>query len=487
MIFWDNNYVVIDIKIVITFCMSAKTPKKSIKPLLDTPLISFHDHIELRWIQTNNLKDIDITFPKNQIITITWVSGSGKSSLAFDTIYKEGQFRYIESLSSYLRQFFNLWEKPDIQYSSGLSPAIAIEQNKRVANSRSTVGTLTEIDDYLRLLFAKLGKAYCYQCGDPIKAQSVDGIMSQIIAQFAERKVYIISEIGLFTDTTTFLKFVKKNRTKMDKGDWFTRYLVVFDHEDVSHCVEYFYLESPNIPDHFFPLTVYGIFDRITLSDEHIDRLKEDIVKMLNEHNKFGLYYAGSEETIDDHMSLKVGKDVRDTKHTITWFTDKVFCPKCNITYPEFTTQHFSPNRVEGACGTCHGLGEMLDIQLDQIIDPSQPYLKSIIPWQNNTLWQQILSKFALKYDIDMNKVRHTLPTWFQDIIVQWDKELMKVGAMGKRHSFYYNGIVDMLTNQYNKWVLGTEFQSLFGTKPCETCHGDRLKIESLNVKLTVE
>ncbi|MFA7284331.1 MAG: hypothetical protein WC004_00725 [Candidatus Absconditabacterales bacterium] len=447
---------------------------------------SFAEQIVLKGVNTNNLKDIDVTFPKNKIVTITGVSGSGKSSLAFDTIYKEGQFRYIESLSSYLRQFFNLGERPDIEYSSGLSPAIAIEQNKRVANIRSTVGTLTEIDDYLRLMFAKLGQPYCYSCGDPIKAQSVESIMGAIVKQFNDNKVYIISELGKYADGPSFLKFVKKNRTKMDKGDGFTRYLVLFDNDDKTQLVEYFYLESPNIPEKHLPFYVYGIYDRITLNAENMDRLKEDIVKMLNEHNKFGLYYTSNSDTIDDSLSLDIGKDVQDSKQTIQWFTDKIFCPKCNITYPEFTTQYFSSNRSEGACSMCHGLGEMLDVQLNQIIDPSQPFLKAVIPRQNNTLGQQILTKFASKYEIDHNKVRHTLPEWFTDTIIKGDKELMKVGAMGKRHTFYYNGIVDMLTNQYNKGILGTEFQSLFGTKPCDLCHGDRLRQESLHVKIEI-
>ena len=335
-------------------------------------------------------------------------------------------------------------------------------------------------------MFAKLWTSYCYQCGDQIKAQSVDSIIGQIIKEFWTDKVYVISEVGEFKDGPSFLKFVKKNRTKMDKADGFTRYLVVFDNDQRSQCVEYFYLESPNVPEKFLPYTVYGIYDRITLNEENIDRLKEDIVKMLNEYSKFGLYHAGSDETIDDSLSLSVGKDVRDAQYSIRRFTDKVFCPKCNITYPEFTTQHFSANRTEGACPTCHGLWEVLDIQLDQIIDYNQPYLKSIIPRQNNTLWQQILSKFAAKYEIDHAKVRHTLPSWFQEIIIQGDKELMKVWAMGRRHSFYYNGIIDMLTNQYNKWVLGTEFQSLFGTKPCDQCHGAKLRAESLSVRIDI-
>jgi len=158
----------------------------------------------------------------------------------------------------------------------------------------------------LRLLFAKLGKAYCYNCGDEIKAQSVDSIIEQIITKFHSDKIYIISAEDSFKDSVHFMKWIKRNRNKMDKSDGFTRFLVLFDNDNYSQCVEYFYLESPNIPDKFYPLTVYGIYDRITLNEENMDRLKEDIVKMLNEHNKFGLYHAGNDETIDDSVSLSV-------------------------------------------------------------------------------------------------------------------------------------------------------------------------------------
>ena len=152
---------------------TTKTPTP-INPLLN------EEEIVFQGVRTHNLKDIDLILPKNKLITITWVSGSGKSSLAFETIYKEGQYRYIESLSSYLRQFFNLGDRPEIDYCSGLSPAIAIEQNKRSGNSRSTVGTLTEIDDYIRLLFAKLGDTYCYHCGAKIEPKTIDQIMDTI-------------------------------------------------------------------------------------------------------------------------------------------------------------------------------------------------------------------------------------------------------------------------------------------------------------------
>jgi excinuclease ABC subunit A len=169
-------------------------------------------------VRTHNLKDIDITIPKNKITTVTGVSGSGKSSLAFHTIYKEGQFRYIESLSSYLRQFFNLGTRPDLDYSSGLSPAIAIEQNKRLGNSRSTVGTLTEIDDYLRLLFAKLGDVFCYSCGDALKPKTTEQIIDDILQKFSDQKVYMIQEIGVFDDDVKLGRWVRKNRRQVDQG-----------------------------------------------------------------------------------------------------------------------------------------------------------------------------------------------------------------------------------------------------------------------------
>lgn len=174
--------------------------------------------IVFQGIKTHNLKDIDLTLPKNKLITITGVSGSGKSSLAFETIYKEGQYRYIESLSSYLRQFFNLGDRPEIDYCSGLSPAIAIEQNKRVGNSRSTVGTLTEIDDYIRLLFAKVGTCYCRNCGSKIEPKTIDQIMQSIKTDYANQKIYLLKESGSFTTKSDLLKFVKNNRQKVEKG-----------------------------------------------------------------------------------------------------------------------------------------------------------------------------------------------------------------------------------------------------------------------------
>jgi excinuclease ABC subunit A len=439
------------------------------------------EKIVLRWVTTNNLKWIDIDLPKNQIITVTGVSGSGKSSFAFDTLYKEGQFRYIESLSSYLRQFFNLGAKPEIEYSAGLSPAVAIEQNKRVGNVRSSVGTLTEIDDYLRLLYAKVWDAYCYSCGEPIRAQSVEWIMKQIYDQHRDAKIYILQEIGNYDSLKEFQKFVKRNRTRMDRSEWYTRYLTLLEDDSI---VEYFYLESPNIPDKFFPIKVYGIFDRITVSDENHDRMREDIVKLLNEGTKFGIYQSLEWADVDDSASMKLGKDVYDSSQTISRYTDKIFCPHCNITYPEFTTQHFSPNRIEWACPTCHGIGETLDVDLTAVIDTASPYMEAIIPWKDSSLGQQILAKLAQKYGINDKSRWSDLPEYFIQVVIDGDGEQLRISQWGKYMTITYRGLNDILTSQYNKWVLGVDFQSMFNLKPCEACHGDRLRPESLNVFL---
>lgn len=275
------------------------------------------DQIVLQGVKTHNLKNIDVNIPKNKITTITGVSWSGKSSLAFHTIYKEGQFRYIESLSSYLRQFFNLGSRPDLEYSEWLSPAIAIEQNKRVGNVRSTVGTLTEIDDYLRLLLAKLGDVYCYGCHAPLKPQTTEQIVDEITRDFLERKVYLLQDMSTIVDKKKLGQRVRRNRRMVDQWAWVTRFLVEFncvekssppippllstprtsslgergeiDCQGWSERVEYFYLEDPNVPKEYFPVKLYGIFDRVTINNSTIKRLKDDVIKMLGRSEKFGI------------------------------------------------------------------------------------------------------------------------------------------------------------------------------------------------------
>lgn len=423
------------------------------------------NEIVLKGVNTHNLNNIDITIPKNKIITITGVSGSGKSSLAFHTIYKEWQFRYIESLSSYLRQFFQLWSRPDIEYSTWLSPAIAIEQNKQTGNSRSSVGTLTEIDDYLRLLFAKVWSLYSYGSGKAIKTKNIDMIIDEIKKEYGQQKVFLIQELTTCEDKKALETFAKKNRNRVEKDKWFIRYLVI-PTTDKTKAVEYFYLEEPNLPPTFFPVSLYGIYDRITIEESKIGRLKEDIIKILGEQKKFWVWH--------------------EERQTLERYTDKNYDPDYNISYPDFTPRHFSPNRIEGACECCSGLGEVLQLDLDKIIDPQSTYLRAILPWRDSAYGQNILQRLAQKYSIDSTWVWHELPEWFRHVVLKGDQELIRIQNGEKHTNITYEGIDPIIKDQYQKGMLTIDFQAMLSMEPCEECQWAKLRKESLHVFITL-
>ena len=489
---------------------SAKTWPKTPKEKSDSSHFFDQGSLVFEWIRVNNLKNIDLTLPKNKLITITWVSWSGKSSLAFQTIYKEGQYRYIESLSSYLRQFFNLWDRPEIDYCSGLSPAIAIEQNKRVWNSRSTVGTLTEIDDYIRLLFAKLGDTYCWNCGSKIKPQTVDQILHTMKELYSNQRIYLLKESWSFSTKADLLKFVKTNKQKVEKGGGFTRYLLVSQNPEKADPIEYFYLEDPQIPTDYFPINSYGIFDRVTLEEQKVWRLKEDIIKILSETKKFGVYLAEKNTTNEPTSQKQVeanfwaGIEITQAKKSkkadskadgleinqwtrIQRFTDKMYCPNCNITYPEFTTQHFSPNRQEGACSHCLGIWEILQVDYNKVIDPASPLIDAILPWRDSNLWQWVLKKLCEKYSMDPEKKRAEQPERFLNVVIEGDQELLRINTWGKYTSIKYNGIEEIIKDQYVKGLLTVDFQAMLNMKTCPHCFGSRLKKESLHCFLTIK
>lgn len=489
---------------------STKTSPKIQKEKSDFSHFFDQGSLVFEGIRVNNLKNIDLTLPKNKLITITWVSWSGKSSLAFQTIYKEGQYRYIESLSSYLRQFFNLWDRPEIDYCSGLSPAIAIEQNKRVWNSRSTVGTLTEIDDYIRLLFAKLGDTYCWNCGSKIKPQTVDQILHTMKELYSNQRIYLLKESWSFSTKADLLKFVKTNKQKVEKGGGFTRYLLVSQNPEKADPIEYFYLEDPQIPTDYFPINSYGIFDRVTLEEQKVWRLKEDIIKILSETKKFWVYLAEKSTTNEPTSQKQVeanfwagieitqakkskkadskadGQEITQWAH-IQRFTDKMYCPNCNITYPEFTTQHFSPNRQEGACSHCLGIWEILQVDYNKVIDPASPLIDAILPWRDSNLWQWVLKKLCEKYSMDPEKKRAEQPERFLNVIIEGDQELLRINTWWKYTSIKYNGIEEIIKDQYVKGLLTVDFQAMLNMKTCPHCFGSRLKKESLHCFLTIK
>jgi len=479
------------------------TANSSVVDRFDTNFIHFQG------VRTHNLKNIDVSIPKNKITTITGVSGSGKSSFAFDTLYKEWQYRYIESLSSYLRQFFHLGTRPDLDHCSGLSPAIAIEQNKRVGNSRSTVGTLTEIDDYLRLLFAKMGDVYCYGSGKSIKAQTIDQIITEIYQQFSDQKIYILKELGTIVEKQKLEKFARKNQKLVDKWEGFTRYLIQYGEWKEQEQVEYFYLETPNLPEDKFPIKVYGIFDRITVDESKKSRLKEDIIKILSEVKKFGVLLQDPNSSVianDKNVTSNEERSIGDTKNNnsntsrpssskwqkdqmneqISRYTDKMYSPDIDVTYPEFTPQHFSPNRQEWACPECHGIGEVLKIDYDKILDPNSSYMQAIIPWRDSAYGQWILKKLAQKYSMNTGLAWKDLPEWFLHVVIDGDNELLRIPLGEKFVSVYYRGIEEILKDQYAKWLLTVDFQAMLDMTACPSCHGAKIGKESLHVFLTI-
>lgn len=709
---------------------------------------SFQHKISLRGVATNNLKDIDIDLPKNSLITMTWVSWSGKSSLAFHTIYKEGQFRYIESLSSYLRQFFNLWSRPELEYSSWLSPAVAIEQNKRMWNSRSTVWTLTEVDDYLRLMLSKLGQVFCYMCWDPLRPKTTDQIIEDIFKRFDWQKIYLFQDFWTFDDPKSLGKFIRKNRNHVDQWWGCTRLLLEMNSQNTNQSettltwesIEYFYLEDPHVPDDLFPVKVHGIFDRIQVSKSVYRRLKDDIIKMLGRADKFwvkALFDAWDEWSADkeiedlqdenwesflfdnkvtiskdrqkklidhehttdwcihttraiiknedgkymwlydvrfDHYQLPWGKvdswetieqwlireveeeigakvvktnylgwvklffriwaqvehvyevevswditiqepekfshvwywtiksaktknvtiDFGDTKNKgyheimewwdyVIWlveswlleklndhgeykielppmtsiepdqlyvsyldtnehilrfekeseyrsskkkllvfiekgsklldgyvkvfwelsswstkktrttsdlvrYTDKYYCAKDDIKYPELTPAHFSANRQEWACTQCHGLWEVLQVDVDKVLDPTSRYMDAILPRRDSQLGQAILRKLAYAYQIKDSDRWTDLPQWFKEVVLQGDWEMYKLSLWWWKYiSMRYKWLEDVLIDQYQKWVLTVDFQAMLDMHPCPSCGWAKLQQQALSTYIILQ
>jgi len=426
--------------------------------------------IKLYWVRTHNLKDIDVKMPKNKITVISWVSGSGKSTLAFSTIYKEWQFRYIESLSTYLRWFFNLGDRPDMDYSEGLSPAIAIEQNKRVWNKRSTVWTLTETDDYLRLAFAKLGEIYCYNCWAHIKSHTVDEIVNDIFEDFWsssewQNKIWLLSKKQEFSDPKKLAKFFRKNQKAIDQSNGFTQILVKW--KDFSAV--YFYLEEPHFDKSHMPVEVYWIYDKITLKDSNKHRLQEDLIKLFATNDE--IYVAKYTEDLSGDLDLKS-------------YTIYSYCSNCNIHFPEYTPAHFSPNRVEGACEVCKWTWETLQVDFEKIIDENQPVKNAILPWRDSTLGQKILQKLSIEYGFNLDVKWKNLDEEIKDIILNWDNSLLRINLWWKYMSLYYKGVEEIIKDQYERWMLTRDFQAMVEFKTCPKCKGKKLNDFALSVEV---
>jgi excinuclease ABC subunit A len=403
------------------------------------------ESITVRGARQHNLKSIDVEIPRNRLTVITGLSGSGKSSLAFDTIYAEGQRRYVESLSAYARQFLDRLEPPDVDSIEGLSPAISIEQKTAARSPRSTVGTVTEIYDYLRLLFSSIGIPHCFQCGKSISKQTPDQIVRHVKALPDGERVMILAPIvrgrkGEF----------KKQLQALTKSG-FVRGRI----DGVLHN-----LDEPIELDKRKNHSIEIVVDRLMI--------KRDIEKRL-------------EASVEQAIKLAKGivlVAVVDGEERL--YSEKMACVDCGISIPTIEPRTFSFNSIYGACELCNGLGVKFDFDPARLVsDPARPLLNGALSaasgWFDDEFEEQII-KIARQVDADLTQPFEQLPQKVQSAIFYGVKE------RGKR----VDGIIDLLNRQYDQEALASdELTQFMVTKPCAACRGARLRPESLAVQVT--
>ena len=417
------------------------------------------DKIIIKGARENNLKNIDIELPKNKLIVMTGLSGSGKSSLAFDTIYAEGQRRYVESLSSYARQFLGGSEKPDVDSIEGLSPSISIDQKSTNNNPRSTVGTVTEIYDYLRLLFARIGIPYCPNHHEPIKSQSVEEIVNKLLEYPIGTKLIVYSPI-VYDEKGTHKDLFDELRK-----DGFIRVRVNGETYDLSEDIDL----DKNTKD-----KIDIVIDRIVIKEDIRSRLYEAI------------------ELATNKASGKVVVDVLGEGEML--FSTKYACPHCSYSLPELEPRLFSFNSPYGACSECKGLGTKLKIDPDLIVPNKDKSLNQNCIVTLSDDYESIdfkkLEIICKKYKIDMDKPFGKLSKDKQDIILYGSPDLIefkiikKSGNVNKSVNFY-EGIVNNLERRYmetsSEWIRDW-LSNYMIELPCPVCHGARLDYSVLNI-----
>ena len=420
------------------------------------------DVIRIRGAKEHNLKNVDLQIPRNEFVVLTGLSGSGKSSLAFDTIYAEGQRRYMESLSSYARQFLGQMEKPDVDSIEGLSPAISIDQKSTNRNPRSTVGTVTEIYDYFRLLYARIGIPHCPKCGKPISRQTVD--------QMADR----IMELKEGTKFQLLAPIVRGRKGRHEK---------IFSNAKRSGYVRV--RVDGNI---------YDLEEEITL-DKNKKHSIEIVVDRL-------AVRPGIEKRLTD--SIETTLDLADGLMTVDIiggepmnFSQSFSCPDCDISIDEIEPRSFSFNNPFGACPVCHGLGYKMEFDVDLMIpDPKLSIAEGAIQvmgWQyctdKKSYTRAILDALAKEYKFDLNTPFKDYPKKIRDVILYGTNgKEVKVHYTGQRGQGVYDvsfeGLIRNVGRRYRESSesMKAEYENYMTVTPCEECHGQRLKAESLAV-----
>jgi excinuclease ABC subunit A len=425
-----------------------------------------HDVISVRGAKAHNLKNVSVNIPKNRLVVITGLSGSGKSSLAFDTIYAEGQRRYVESLSAYARQFLNIQDKPDVESIDGLSPAIAIDQKTTSRNPRSTVGTVTEIYDYLRLLYARIGIPYSPATGLPIESQTVSQMVDIIMEQPEGTKLMLLAPFvrGQKGEHKKELKDLQKRgftRVKID-GEMYEMDALPTIDKNKKHDIEV-------------------VVDRIVISPDLGNRLADSL--------ETGLSIS------DGLMHVEILGDKGATESTLT-FSAKFACPISGFTLDEIEPRLFSFNSPFGACPECDGLGTNMFFDPDLVIpDTSKTLLEgAIAPWENtqSKYYIQTLDGLAKHYKFSLRDSFEDLPKNVQEIILQGTgEESIKIAYNDGMRSFASNkpfeGVIPNLLRRYREtdsaWVR-EELAKFQNVTHCDHCHGYRLKQEALCIKI---
>ena len=416
------------------------------------------NNIIIRGARQHNLKNIDLDIPKNSLVVITGVSGSGKSTLAFDTLYAEGQRRYVESLSSYARQFLELMEKPDVDLIEYLSPAISIEQKSISKNPRSTVGTITEIYDYMRLLFARVGDVFCPSCNKKIQSYTVQKIVDNVLAYGEGVRIEILAPV-IRGKKGEFKKYFKD----MLKNGFVRAYL---DGESVR-------LEDDIEIDKNIKHDVSISVDRIVIKDDIARRLTDSIEIALRNADGLVEILCNGEKTL---------------------YSEKFACIDCGISIAEVEPRIFSFNNPFGACPVCEGIGERSVFDEDAVIPDKSKSIRegAVKVWEqyDNFHFYNILNALSAKYDIDLNSPWQKLSQKHKDIILHGVEEPLELFTFkGDKKVFYekqFHGVFGELQQMLSSGIISEiETAKKYMTfRPCEECNGTRLKKESLSVRI---
>ncbi|MBF8274613.1 MAG: Excinuclease ABC subunit A, partial [Magnetococcales bacterium] len=429
------------------------------------------DKIIIRGAREHNLKNIDLELPRNALTVITGVSGSGKSSLAFDTLAAEGQRRYVDSLSAYARQFLSLQGKPDVDAIEGLSPSISIEQKSTSKNPRSTVGTVTEIHDYLRLLFARIGKPHCHGCGKPIESQTVSQMVDTLMTLPPDSRLLIMAPIAMGRKG----EFKKELAALVRHG--FTR--VVIDGQTVE-------VEEAADLNKKIKHDIKALVDRIVIKPGIESRLADSLETTL------ALPHTLALKSIPGGLAHV---QVLGDPPTDMLFSERHACPDCGISYPEIEPRLFSFNNPYGACPQCTGLGTREFFDPDLVIPLSHLSILqgAIAPWAKPTahMAKQNLLTVAKHYKIDIDAPWETLPQPQQDIILHGSEtDKIRFRYRGPGGSFTttksWEGVINNLERRYLETEsddVREELGQYRNASPCPTCLGKRLRIEALFVR----